>query len=92
MKFEYDLNLYKTIANFDLNEFVQVSSRKGGRRTIHITNITKLSWHELQFLVPNGSDMFSKMVLLYQQCSGQKWPCEPAIKAGAHSSGQEKTD
>ena len=70
MKIDYDVNLYKKIANFSIDELVQVSNRKGNRRTIHITSITKLSWQDLQSLVSNGTDRFSKMVLLYQHYSG----------------------
>lgn len=72
MKFEYDVNLYETIANFEANELVHVLNQSGRRSAIHVTNITKLSWNELQLLVPDGADMFSKMVLLYQEYSSQK--------------------
>ena len=69
MKIEYDANLYRKIATFDINEVVQVTNRKGKRSTIHITKITDLSWHELQLLVSSGSNKFAKMVLLYQEYS-----------------------
>jgi hypothetical protein len=72
LKIEYDASLYREIANFRLNEVVQVSNRKGIRSTIHITNITRLSWHELQLLVSSGSDRFTKMVLLYREYSSNK--------------------
>lgn len=67
LKIEYDPSLYKEIANFPINEIVQVENRKGRRSTIHITNIVELSWHELQLLVAEGSNRFSKMALLYKQ-------------------------
>lgn len=67
MKAEYDANLYQKIANFQLDEIVQVENRKGSRTTIHITNITKLSWHELQLLMPEGANRFSKMILLFER-------------------------
>lgn len=66
MKIEYEVNLYKEIAKFRLNEIVEVKNRKGIRSTIHIQNITKLSWQQLQLLVSGGVDRFSKMVLLYR--------------------------
>lgn len=72
MKIDYDVNLYKKIANFNVNEVVQVSNRKGRRSIIHITNITKLSWEDLQLLVSAGSDKFSKMVFLYQEYSSKQ--------------------
>jgi len=67
MKIEYDKSLYREIANYPINEIIQVENRKGRRSTIHITNITKLSWHELQLLIADGSDVFSKKVLLYRK-------------------------
>lgn len=72
MKIDYDVTLYKKIANFRINEVVQVSNRKGKKSTIHIANITKLNWHELQLLVPNGIDKFTKMVLLYNEYTNKK--------------------
>lgn len=69
LKIDYDPRLFKEIANFSINEIVQVQNRRGRRSTIHITNITKLSWHELQLLIADGSNKFSKMVLLYKQFS-----------------------
>lgn len=54
------------MVSFTINEIVQVSNKKGRRSTIHISNITSLSWHELQLLVSEGSDKFTKMVLLYR--------------------------
>ncbi|OJA03805.1 hypothetical protein BGC33_00590, partial [Bathymodiolus thermophilus thioautotrophic gill symbiont] len=65
MKIEYDNNLYKEIANFKINEIVRVTNREGIMSDIHITNIIKLKWHELQLLISIGTDRFSKMVLLY---------------------------
>lgn len=67
MKIKYDQGIYKEIARFPINEIVQVESRKGRRSTIHITNITSLSWNELQLLIADGSDRFSKMVHLYKR-------------------------
>ena len=67
MKIEYDPSLYKEIASYSINEIVQVENRKGRINTIHIKNIAKLSWHELQLLVADGSDRFSKMALLYRK-------------------------
>ena len=72
MKIEYDVTLYKRIANFSVNEVVQVKNRKGKRSTIHITNITQLSWQDLQLLVSNGADRFTKMVLVYQEYLSEK--------------------
>ncbi len=67
MKIDYDVNLYKKIARLSLNEIVQVRNRKGIKSTIRIQNITQLSWRELQLLIPDGIDRFTKMVLLYQK-------------------------
>lgn len=72
MKFEYDVNYYKKMANYSINEVVQVSNRKGKKSTIHITNITKLTWNELQLLVASGADRYSKMVLFYQALTSSK--------------------
>ena len=80
MKIDYDVNLYKKIANFSINEVIQVSNRKGRRSAIHITNITRLSWQDLQLLVAAGSDRFSKMVLLYQEFSSKKQVSESVIR------------
>ena len=80
MKIEYDVNLYKEIANFNINEFVQVSNSKGRRSCIHITNITRLSWQDLQLLVSVGSDRFSKMVFLYQEYSSKQQASESVIR------------
>lgn len=66
MKIDYDANLYRKIASLQLDEIVQVETRKGTRTTIHITDITKLSWRELQLLMPKGVDRFSKMTLLFE--------------------------
>ena len=67
MKIDYDVALYKEIAQFPINEIVQVYNRKGRKHTIHITCISRLTWQELQLLMPEGADRFSKMVLLYQK-------------------------
>ena len=69
MKIEYDAVLYKKIANLHLNEIVQVRNRKGRNFTIHITNLARLSWQELQLLSSAGEDRFSKMVALYEHYS-----------------------
>lgn len=71
MKIEYDEGIYIKIANFAINEIVQVSNRKGRRSTIHIQNITRLNWHQLQLLMPAGEDSFTKMILLYQKYCNQ---------------------
>ncbi|MCF6255809.1 MAG: hypothetical protein L3K25_05840 [Gammaproteobacteria bacterium] len=80
MKIEYDVSLYIEMANFSVNEVVQVSNRKGRRSTIHITNITKLSWQDLQLLVSSGADKFSKMVMLYREYSSKKEVSESVIR------------
>lgn len=67
MKIEYDADLYKKIASLNFNKIIQVRNRKGIERTIHIQNITRLSWHELQLLITEGKDTFSKMVLLFHK-------------------------
>lgn len=72
MKIEYDVDLYRKMATFDVNKMVQVQNRKGHRSTIHITQITKLSWHELQLLVSSGADKFTKMYLLYQELATER--------------------
>ena len=69
MKIEYDVSLYKEMANFSINEVVKVTNRKGRTRTIHITNIAELEWSDLQSLVPEGTDAFTKRILLYRECS-----------------------
>ena len=86
MKIEYDASLYREIAKFSVNEVVRVSNRKGRRSTIHITNITKLSWQHLQLLVSGGSDRFSKMVLLYREYSSKKEVSESVIRGKPLSS------
>ena len=67
MKIDYDAKLYKRIASLNLNEVVQVRNRKGIKSTIHIQNITNLSWHDMQLLISDGADKFTKMVLLYEK-------------------------
>ena len=69
MKVEYDVVLYKKIANLHLNKIVEVRNRKGRSFTIHITNLTRLPWQELQLLSSAGEDRFSKMVALYERYS-----------------------
>lgn len=86
LKVEYDVNLYKKIANFKINEVVQVSNRKGRRSTIHIINISKLSWHDLQLLVSGGADRFSKMVLLYREYFNKNEISESVINGKALTS------
>ena len=88
MKIEYDINLYKNIANFKINEVVQVSNRKGKRSAIHITNISKLSWHELQLLISSGADRFSKMVLLYREYSNNNKISESVINGRTFTSNE----
>jgi len=90
MKIEYEINLYKKIANFSVNKIVQVANRKGKKSTIHITNITKLSWQELQLLTSNGVDRFSKIVVLYQEYSSQKELSESVVKGNPLSSEETK--
>lgn len=68
---EYDPALYRKIANFNVNEIVTVESSKGRRKTIHITNITKLSWQELQLLAGGGTNRFGKIVHLYEKYKKQ---------------------
>jgi len=67
MKIDYTPDLFAKIASLALDEIVQVENRKGMRTTIHIRDITKLSWHELQLLMPEGSDSFTKKALLYNR-------------------------
>ena len=70
MKIKYDSRLYREIASLELNELVQVKNRKGRLSTIYIRSIHDLSWNELQLLMPEGEDSFSKKVLLYRKfCS-----------------------
>ena len=69
MKIDYDVSLYKKIANFKINRIVQVKNRNGIKSTIHIQNITNLSWQDLQLLTRDGVDRFSKMVSLYKTYS-----------------------
>lgn len=69
MKADYDANLYREIVSLELNEIVQVQNRKGMKTTIHIANITKLSWRELQLLMPEGVDRFTKMAMLFEKHS-----------------------
>lgn len=80
MKIEYDANLFKKMASFGVNEILQVSNRKGQKRAIHITNITKLSWQDLQLLVSSGTDKFSKMVILYREYSSNKEVSESVVR------------
>ncbi|MBS3912288.1 MAG: hypothetical protein KGZ70_10795 [Hydrogenophaga sp.] len=67
MKIDYSPSLFREIANLALDEIVQVENRKGIKTTIHVRDITKLSWHELQLLMPEGSDSFTKKALLYRR-------------------------
>lgn len=67
MKIEYDASLYRKMARFSINDIVQVTNRRGRKSTIQITNVTSLTWHQLQLLVPDGCDRFTKMVLLYRE-------------------------
>lgn len=90
MKIDYDVSLYKEIANFSVNKVVQVSNRKGRKTTIHITNITQLSWQSLQLLVSSGSDRFSKMVFLYREYSQQKNISESVIRGKSLSSNETR--
>lgn len=80
MKIDCDKDLYVEIAKFPINEIRQVSNRKGHKRTIHITNITKLSWSDLQRLVDEGVDKFTKMVLLYRAYKDEQADTDIAIK------------
>ena len=79
MKIEYDKNLFREIANFRVNDIVQVSNRKGRRSTIHIVNILELSWEQLQLLVSDGDDSFTKRVLLYRDYVGGRGISESRI-------------
>lgn len=90
MKIDYDVSLYREIANFSVNKVVQVSNRKGIKSTIHITNITQLSWQNLQLLVSSGSDRFSKMVFLYREYSQQGQISESVIRGNPLSSNESK--
>ncbi|MEQ9875892.1 hypothetical protein ABRP91_18845 [Pectobacterium brasiliense] len=90
MKIDYDVSLYREIANFSVNKVVQVSNRKGRKSTIHITNITQLSWQSLQLLVSSGSDRFSKMVFLYREYSQQGQISESVIRGNPLSSNETK--
>lgn len=90
MKIEYDVNLYKEIANFSINEVIQVANRKGRKSTIHITNITTLSWHQLQLLVSKGSDRFSKMVVLYREYSSENQVSRLLLKGKALSEDESR--
>ena len=69
MKIEYDESLYKEMANFSINKVVEVTNRKGQTRAIHITSIAALDWRDLQSLVPEGLNAFTKRILLYRDCS-----------------------
>ncbi|MEZ2634514.1 hypothetical protein ACBP95_02285 [Morganella morganii] len=88
MKINYDASLYRKIANFSVNKVVQVSNKKGIKSTIHITNITQLSWQSLQLLVSRGSDKFSKMVFLYREYSQQGENSESVIRGKYLSSNE----
>ncbi|WP_049870662.1 hypothetical protein [Serratia sp. FS14] len=90
MKIDYDVNLYREIANFSVNKVVQVSNKKGIKSTIHITNITQLSWQNLQLLVSSGSDRFSKMVFLYREYSQQRQTFESVIRGKSLSLNENK--
>lgn len=90
MKIDYNVSLYREIANFSVNKVVQVSNRKGRKSTIHITNITQLSWQSLQLLVSSGSDKFSKMVFLYREYSQQGQISESVIRGKPLSSNETK--
>jgi hypothetical protein len=88
VKIDYDPSLYRQIANFPVNEIVRVANRKGRNRTIHITNIVKLSWLELQLLVPEGADRFSKMVILFNKLSGTESLTSNGIKGESLSAAE----
>lgn len=88
MKIEYELSLYIEMARFQINDVVQVSNRKGRKSTIHVTNVTALTWHQLQLLVSEGADKFTKMVLLYREYS-TKEKISKSIVNGKHLSSEE---
>ncbi|EOE7094672.1 hypothetical protein ACKTIW_002884 [Serratia marcescens] len=90
MKIDYDVNLYREIANFSVNKVVQVSNRESIKSTIHITNITQLSWQNLQLIVSSGSDRFSKMVFIYREYSQQRQTSESVIRGKPLSSNENK--
>ena len=90
MKIEYDNNLYKEIANFKINEIVRVTNREGIMSDIHITNIIKLRWNELQLLISIGTDGFSKRVLLYREYSSKKVISESTINGKALTSDESR--
>lgn len=96
MKTDYDANLYRKIASLQLDELVQVVNKKRTKTAVHITNIAKLSWRELQLLMPEGVDRFSKMALLFQrhgntiaglasQMRGQKLTLEETAEINAYT-------
>lgn len=91
MKIEYDPKLYGKIAQFRVNNVVKVRNRKGYTQTISIQNITKLTWHQLQLLVPNGKDKFSKMVLLYGYYSSPEGASKSTIQ-GEYLSKDEQSE
>ncbi|HDU6294664.1 TPA: hypothetical protein RFY33_004227 [Klebsiella aerogenes] len=90
MKIEYNVSLYREIANFSVNKIVQVTNRKGIKTSIHITNITQLSWQNLQLLVSSGSDRFSKIVFLYREYSQKGQISESVIRGKPLSSDENK--
>lgn len=91
MKIDYNPDLYKQIASLSLNEIAQVKNRNGVKSTIHIVNITKLSWQHLQLLMPDGEDRFTKMVLLFNRylCQGGPGECQSQQKWLTNSETEE---
>lgn len=86
-KFKYDPVVYRQIALFKVNEIVQMTNRKGHSSTIHITNIVKLSWHQLQLLVSCGNTKFEKQYLLYKEYS-TKYRANSVLKGMSLSQGE----
>lgn len=62
----FDPNIRRKIGLLRLNEIVQTTNRHGKRTTIRITNITELSWENLQALSIPGEDSISKMIALHE--------------------------
>lgn len=63
---KYNEAIYRKIEKQKIDKiFVGNSTRNRKEHSIYITNITALSWHELQTLQIRGNDALTKMVNLY---------------------------
>ena len=69
MKIPYSPDLYKKIVSRNINKSASFIDENGDENTIFIRNLTQLSKNDLDLLMPEGVDKFSKMVMIYNKYS-----------------------